>query len=139
MIENAHEEHEIKALVERSNFINGKRAKLDIATIHGSGKACLRKIILVAIDAEGTARTSAFHFDTVEAGIAADIKYALARKIVWNKSPELILFDPWIIAKKMIRGRCHALQFHILEPWSKCCNPVRDHRTARHDDTSREC
>ena len=50
MIENAHEDYEIKAFAECCHVVNGKLAELDLNAAHLCGEACLGEIAIVEID-----------------------------------------------------------------------------------------
>src|SRR4051812_47139962 len=79
MIEHAHEDHEVEGLADRTDVIDVELGELDYIVVaeHLGGEPGLIEIALVAVDAEHAARSAAFHFDRIEAGIAANVENGL--------------------------------------------------------------
>src|SRR5438309_7123214 len=103
MVEHAHENHEVELLSQATDFINVELRELDVVEAQRfCRKPRLRKIALVAVDTEHATGAAALHLDRIEAGVAADVEYALAGKVLRQLRREAAKLCAWIIAEEML-------------------------------------
>src|SRR5262245_39981472 len=126
MIEHAHKKDELEFAAETSNLVDVQFTEFDVGGIHLGGEPRLREIGGVGIDSDHECRTAPFHFQRVEAGVAAYIEDSLAGEIGWQRVSERAPFALRIVAEKMMRRSLHARQFHVLEPVPQLVNAPLD-------------
>ena len=115
MVQHAHEDHEVEPLPDRAHIVDVELGELDIVIAERFAREPgLREIALVAVDAEHARRAAALHLDRIEAGVAADVEHALARKILRQMRREAAEFRAWIIAEEMVGRGPHAAEV-------RCC------------------
>ena len=82
VIKHAHEEHDVEALAQRADVVDRELAELDVEPADLGGKARLRQVVVVEVDAEHPLGPAPLHLDRVEAAVAADIEHGLAGEIL---------------------------------------------------------
>ena len=88
VVEHAHEQHDVEALVEPTDLEHRQLAQLDVDAADLGGEAGLREVALVAVDAEHALGATALHLDGIEAAVAADVEDGAAGRscgMAWAK------------------------------------------------------
>ena len=66
MIENAHEDHEIKGLVQRCHVVNRHVSEFDVKVVYFGGEPRLREIFVAAVQPEHPVGAAALHLLGIE-------------------------------------------------------------------------
>src|ERR1700761_3214856 len=89
VIKYAHKQNDIESLSQLWQAIATQLAKLDVKTVHFSGKPGLRKICGIEIDAEHSLSAAPLHFQRIESRIAPDIENRFARQVLRDGIPKI--------------------------------------------------
>src|SRR5688572_24668575 len=81
VVKHAHENHEVELLTQRADLVNRQFSKLNIGLEHFCREPRLVQILVVEIHRNHAFGSPTFHFERVEAGIAANIQNALPGQI----------------------------------------------------------
>ena len=124
MIEHAHKNDEIEFLVEGTDFPDGEAAKIDVGREHIGGKARLREVVFIGIDAENSISAAAFHLDGIEAGVAADIEHGFASQVTRKGVAEALELGAWIISEEVVGCGLDSIEAKIVEPGAERSNAL---------------
>src|SRR3954464_15087700 len=102
VIEHAHEQHDIEYLPKRRQVVHRHLTELDLESRDLGGKARLRQISWIAVDADPARRSAPLHFDRVEPAIAADIENSAPAKIRRDGVRQVAPLDRRVVSEKMI-------------------------------------
>src|SRR5205085_1225088 len=117
VIEHAHEDDHVELLAEFADIVDIHFAELDVVVADDAGgEAALFEIRLIAVDGYDARGAALLHLDRVEAGVAADIEHRLAGQVGRNGVREVLPFDVWIVAEKMVGRRLHAAEIDVVKP-----------------------
>src|SRR6185503_17898126 len=101
VVEDAHEDHEIKFFVEGSDLPHGHAAELDVQVGYLRGEASLREVVFIGIDAEYALGATALHFERIEPAIAADVEDGLSGKVLRQRIGEALVFDLRVVTEEV--------------------------------------
>ena len=117
MVQNAHEDHEVKGLPERSHVVNRKITEFDVKVVHFCGEPSLREILLAAVKAKHPVGAAPLHFHGVETRVATDVEDGLSFQAGRHHIRKATPFDPRIISQEMRRRRRHTVKVEVVKPW----------------------
>ena len=116
VVEHAHEEHEVEALAQRADVVDGQLAELDVEPGDLGGEAGLGQVVVVEVDAEHALGAAPLHLDRVEAAVAADVEHGLAGEVRRDRVGERSPLHRRVVAEEMVgRGR-DAVEVDVVEP-----------------------
>src|SRR4051812_19688657 len=126
VIEHTHEQDDIEHLPKRRKVVHRHLAELDVESGDLSGKARLRQVSRVAVDADHLRRSTTFHLDRVEPAVAADVENGATAKIGRDRMRKVTPFDRRVVSEKMIGRGLHTLKVDVVEPVTKLPYPSAD-------------
>src|SRR3954464_5182004 len=126
MVKHAHENHHVELFPEPGNVIDRELPELYVKATDLRGKAGLRKIDLVEVDADDPVRAAFLHLNRVEAGVTSDIEDRPAFQIGRNRVRKIAPLDVRVVAEEMVRRSTDAAQIQIVKPLPQLCNFLLD-------------
>ncbi len=116
VVEHAQEQHDVEALAERGNVVDGELAELDLGAADLGGEARLGEVAFVGVDSHHAVRAAPLHLDRVEAGVAADIEHGLAAQVRRERVGEVTPLDGGVVAQEMVGRGLNPAQVEVVEP-----------------------